>query len=326
MADKIALISGIAGQDGAYLADFLLRKNYRVIGLCRRATREALWRLDHFGIQNQVEILECDVRDYPRVEDILKKTQPHEYYNLAALSSVTGVWERPLEAFQTNCDAVVNMLESARRYSGETRIFQASSGKIYEQEKLETLRVTEDQSEFKPIDLYSVTKLAAHFSVINFREQYGLFAVNGILFQHESPLRPDTFVFKKIIKGVADLKKGNKKYLELGNLNVSRDWGFAGDYVRAMWMMLQAKKPEDFIISSGEQHTLRELLKVAFEALGIKDWEAYVRVNSDFIRKRDTSELGASNERIAVSLGWKPEYSFLSLIERMIAYEMEQRA
>lgn len=326
MTKPLALITGITGQDGAYLADFLLRKNYEVIGLCRSIDLEVLWRLDYFGIRDQVEILQSDVRDYPRIEDILKQRRPHECYNLAALSSVAGSWEEPLEAFRINCDALINILESARRHTPETKIFQASSGKIYEREKTGTLRVTEAQSEFQPIDLYSVTKLAAHFSVINFRDQYGLFAVNGILFQHESPLRPDHFVFKKIIKGVAEIKKGNQKFLELGNLDISRDWGFAGDYVRAMWMMLQTEKPEDFIISSGQQHTLKELLKVAFEAVRIKNWEAYIRVNPDFVRKRDSRVLGASNQRIVTTLGWKPESSFSSLIEQMIAYEMGQGA
>lgn len=318
---KRALITGITGQDGAYLAKFLLAKKYRVIGIDASLAKKNLYRLDYFGITPKLTLIKGDVLDAHVIKRILIKYQPVEFYNLAGQSSVARSWEIPEETFKINAAAVLQMLQLIRRYSLWTRFFQCSSAEIFGQAKFP---VTENYAEFTPVNPYGVSKLIAHMAVKSFREHYGLFAVNGVLFNHESPLKAEFAVTKKIAKGAVEIAAGSLRQLRLGDLAVSRDWGFAGDFVKAMWLMLQQKKPCDFVICTGKSFPIKKFVEEAFRYLGIKQWKKYLVIDKALFRKGEIKNMRGSPQKIKKELGWAPRVNFKQLVKIMVDYELAQ--
>lgn len=316
---KKAIITGIAGQDGAYLAKFLLAKKYRVIGIDPSLAKKILYRLDYFGIAKKLTLVEGDVLNGSLIKRILTKYQPAEFYNLAGQSSVARSWERPEETFQINAMAVLRMLRLIQKFSPRTRFFQCSSAEIFGQTDSP---VTESYLKFNPVNPYGISKLSAHLAVKSLREHYGLFAVNGVLFNHESPLRPDFMVTKKIVKGALRIATGSQIKLGLGDIAVRRDWGFAGDFVEAMWSMLNQKKPRDFIICTGKSFPLKKFIEEVFRYLGIKQWQKYIVVDRTLFRKGEIRNMRGSSRRIKKELGWKPKIGFKQLVKIMVDYEL----
>jgi len=312
MTDRVALITGITGQDGSYLAEFLLEKGYRVVGTVRRSSTENFSRIEH--IRDRIELEQADLLDQYSLLDVLKRVEPHEVYNLAAMSFVPTSWSQPVLTTEFDAVGVTRVLEAIRSANPEIRFYQASSsemfGKVREVPQKET-------TPFHPRSPYGVAKVYGHFITVNYRESYGLFACSGILFNHESPRRGLEFVTRKVTSGAVRVKLGLAKDLKLGNLEARRDWGFAGDYVRAMWLMLQQEKAADYVVATGEQHTVRELVEIAFSRLGL-DWQQYVKQDPAFYRPAEVDTLLGDATRARTELGWKPECSFRQLVERMV--------
>ena len=281
---KTALITGVAGQDGSYLADFLLKKKYHIVGLTTSLSKQHLYRLAYFNLLKKITLIKGDVGDGKLMTKIIKKYQPDELYNLAGLSSVAKSWGDPAENFRINAGAVIELLDCVRTASPHTRFFQASSAEIYGQAKGV---ITEETDTFEPIHPYGVAKLAAHKAVKIFRVHYNLFAVNGILFNHESPLRDSHFVTKIIARGAAAIARGSKKKIALGNLGAKRDFAFAGDVVEAMWRMLQETKPSDFIICTGKTFSVADVAREALAAIGIKNWRSCITIVESRKRKHE---------------------------------------
>lgn len=317
---KIALITGIVGQDGSYLADFLLRKGYRVVGLSLSSDSEALWRLDYFKIRNKVDLEVGDITDVARMEKIISACKPDELYNLAGISSVAKSWDHPVETFRVNASAVIGMLDILRRKSPQTRFFQASSAEIYGNIKGVA---NEKINIFNPLHPYGVAKLAAHCAVKNFRDQYGLFAVNGIMFNHESPLREDYFVTKTIVQGAVRVARGEIKKMQLGNIETYRDFGFAGDFVDAMRRMLNYKRAEDLVICTGKSFAIKDFVREAFACVGIADWRAHIQIDQSRVRKQEVQKMRGSSAKIKKELYWKPTISFKKLVKMMVEYEIK---
>ncbi len=317
---KTALITGVAGQDGSYLADFLLRKNYRVIGIVRSRAPGTLWRLKYFNIHHRIKLVVGDLADVKNLKVLLRRYQPHEIYNLAGQSSVAESWRNTNKTFEINTVAVVQMLELLRVYSPGTRFFQASSAEIFGDTDSV---ITEKTRAFNPLHLYGTSKLAAHFVVKNFRDQYGLFAANGVLFTHTSPLQVDFTVAKTIARGAAKIALGMASAITLGNSAIVRDWSYAGDIVRAMWLILQQEKPSDFIMCTGTSLPIKSFAKEALRCVGIEQWEKYVVSDPLLIRKNDTKKMSASSARLR-RIGWRPEISFKKLVKTMVEYELIQ--
>lgn len=316
---KTAFITGICGQDGAYLADFLLKKHYQVVGLSFATEAKDAWRLDYFGIRRKVRIYCGDVLDGSLIKKILKKYQPDEIYNLAGQSSVAKSWEAPEETIQTNCLGVIKLLNHINDFSPVSRLFQASSMEIYgDAEAL----VTERTKTYHPLHPYGVAKLAAHLLLQNYREQYGLFLCNGILSSHTSPLQSDFFVAKQIVRGVARIANHQAKKIILGNISIQRDWTFAGDVVKAMWLILQQKKPADFIICSGQRWSIKQFAEAALREIGVRQFEKYVSINPNRVRKLDVKDMTISSIALK-KIGWKPKVSLSSLVKMMVNYELE---
>jgi len=318
--DKIAVVTGITGQDGAFLSDFLLKKNYKVIGLAPTIQEDHLVRLKYFNIGKKVVLRKGSVADGGFIKQILKKYKPSEFYNLAGQSSVSKSWIHPEGTFVTNGVAVIAILEMIRLYSPSTRFFQCSSAEIYGN----TSKIVDENLEvFDPVSPYGISKLAAHLAVKNFRQQYGIFAVNGILFNHESPLRAEGMVAKKIANGVAKISLGTQKKLVLGDINVLRDWGYAGDFVEAMWLMLQQLTPKDFVICSGISLPITKFLAEAFSYVGISNWQKYVVLDRDLLRKMEIKKMKGSANLITKELGWEHKINLKGLVKLMIDYELE---
>ena len=307
-----ALITGITGQDGSYLAEFLLGKGYEVAGIVRRSSMEKFDRIE--GIRDRVEILQADIHDQTSMIDAVRTFRPNEVYHLAAQSFVPTSWSQPVLTGEYTGLAVTRVLEAIRQVDPEIKMYQASSsemfGKVQETPQDET-------TPFYPRSPYGVAKVYGHWITVNYRESYGLFAVSGILFNHESPRRGLEFVTRKITHTVARIVKGQAKELRLGNLEARRDWGFAGDYVRAMWMMMQAEEPEDFVIATGETHSVREFAEKAFAHVGL-NWEDHVVVDQKFYRPAEVESLIGNATRAREKLGWKPEVSFDQLVGMMV--------
>ncbi len=307
-----ALITGITGQDGSYLAEFLLSKGYQVYGIVRRSSTENFERIAH--IRDRIELINADLLDQVSLSQALLKTQPDEVYNLAAQSFVPTSWEQPVLTAEFTAIGVSRLLEAIRSSAPNAKLYQASSsemfGKVQETPQRET-------TPFYPRSPYGVAKVYGHFITVNYRESYGLYAVSGILFNHESPRRGLEFVTRKITDGVARIKAGLQKELRLGNLDAKRDWGFAGDYVRAMWMMLQQPEPKDFVIASGVAHTVRDFAKIAFETVGL-DYRDYVKVDPAFFRPAEVELLLGDCSLAKKQLGWTPEVSFPQLVKMMV--------
>jgi GDPmannose 4,6-dehydratase len=312
-----ALITGITGQDGSYLAEFLLAKGYEVAGIVRRGRTERYERIEH--IQDRLLLYEGDMLDPVSLANALQAFQPDEVYNLASQSSVFRSWAEPILTGEVNALGVSRLLEAIRSVNPKIRFYQASTsemfGKVRESPQNE-------QTPFYPRSPYGVSKCYGHYITVNYRESYGMFAVSGIQFNHESPRRGHEFVTRKISSGAALIAAGLASELKLGNLDVARDWGFAGDYVEAMWLMLQQPEPEDFVIGTGESHTIRDFLQVAFDHVGLK-WEKYVRIDPQLLRPADIEHVVADASKARSKLGWKPRTSFKQLVEMMVDADLE---
>ncbi|MEK6954523.1 MAG: GDP-mannose 4,6-dehydratase [Candidatus Micrarchaeota archaeon] len=310
---KKALITGITGQDGSYLAELLLKKGYEVCGLVRRQSAPNYARLEH--ILDKITLMEGDLADQQSINRIVKEVSPDEIYNLAAQSFVSTSFKEPLHTSDITALGCLRMLEAVRYYSPHSKFYQASSSEMYGK-ALETPQT--ETTPFHPRSPYGFSKVFAHFATINYRESYNLFAGCGICFNHESPRRGIEFVTRKISDGVAKIKKGKAKKLMLGNLDASRDWGFAGDYVEAMWLMLQQKKADDFVIASGQTHTVRDFVELAFESAGIADYQKYIEINKEFLRPAEVDLLLGDAGKAKRELGWSPKTSFQSLVKMMV--------
>jgi GDPmannose 4,6-dehydratase len=320
MTPRRALITGITGQDGSYLAEFLLEKGYTVYGMVRRASSDHFARIAH--LQDRVELREGDLLDQLSLITLLHETEPHEVYNLAAQSFVPTSWEQPILTSEATALGVTRMLEAIRVVDRGIKFYQASSsemfGKVRESPQ-------DEKTPFYPRSPYGVAKVYGHYITVNYRESYGLFAVSGILFNHESPRRGRQFVTRKITSGAARIKLGLARDLKLGNLEAKRDWGFAGDYVQAMWLMLQQPMPDDFVIATGETHSVRELCEIAFARAGL-DWERHVVVDKTHVRPAEVDYLIGNADKARRVLGWAPKVSFRNLVEMMVDADIEAGA
>ena len=316
---KKALITGITGQDGSYLAEWLLSKGYQVTGMVRRASTETFDRIAHF--KDQVSLRQADLLDQFSLVKLLDEVQPDELYNLAAMSFVPTSWSQPVLTGEFTALGVTKVLEAMRMVCPKARFYQASSsemfGKVLETPQTET-------TPFYPRSPYGVAKAYGHFITVNYRESYNLFASSGILFNHESPRRGKEFVTRKITDAVARIKLGNQKELRMGNLDAKRDWGFAGDYVRAMWMMLQQDAADDYVVATGETHSVREFLQIAFSHVGL-NYEDYVVIDPEFIRPAEVELLLGNPAKAKAQLGWKPAVSFNQLVTMMVDADMDRQ-
>jgi GDPmannose 4,6-dehydratase len=309
---KTALITGITGQDGSYLADLLLEKGYRVVGMVRRTSTINFDRISH--IQDKITLAQGDLLDQVSLVDVMKEYRPDEIYNLAAQSFVPTSWRQPVLTGEFTALGVTRMLDAMRMVVPEARFYQASSSEMFG--KVQEVPQNE-QTPFYPRSPYGVAKVYGHWITVNYRESYGLFACSGILFNHESPRRGLEFVTRKVTHGAARIKLGLAEELPMGNLEAQRDWGFAGDYVRAMWLMLQQDEPEDFVVATGKTHSVRELLDVAFGCVRLNPAD-YVRVDERFIRPADVDQLVGDATKAHEKLGWVPEVTFEELIDMMV--------
>ncbi len=314
----VALITGITGQDGSYLAEFLLEKGYEVVGMVRRTSTVTFERISR--IQERIAIIQGDLHDQSSLVDVMERYQPDEVYNLAAQSFVPTSWNQPVLTGQVTALGVTRMLEAIRMVKPEARFYQASSSEMFGKVREVPQRET---TPFYPRSPYGVAKVYGHWITVNYRESYGLFAVSGILFNHESPRRGLEFVTRKITYGVARIKLGLSSELRLGNLEARRDWGFAGDYVRMMWMMLQQDTPEDYVIGTGTTHSVRELCEVAFGRVGL-DYRDYVVQDPRFYRPAEVDLLVSDPSKARETLGWEPEVGFEDLIHMMVDADLKR--
>ena len=312
-----ALISGITGQDGSYLAELLLQKGYEVYGLVRRSSTQRLERLDD-DVRERVHIVPGDLLDQTSLTRAIEAARPDEIYNLAAQSFVPTSWTEPVFTGEATALGVTRFLEGVRAAAPEARFYQASTSEMFGR----SAPPQNEDTPFHPRSPYGVSKIFGHWATVNYRESYGLFAVSGILFNHESPRRGHEFVTRKITIAAARIKTGLQKKLLLGNLDARRDWGFAGDYVEAMWRMLQQDEPEDFVIATGETHSVRECCELAFSALDL-DWREHVELDPGFLRPAEVDHLVGDASRARERLGWEPKTSFEELIRMMVAADLE---
>jgi GDPmannose 4,6-dehydratase len=321
MFEKRALITGVTGQDGAYLAKFLVEKGYKVYGAYRRASTRNFWRLHYLDVKKDIELIPLDLLDQTSIMQAIKTVEPDEFYNLAAQSFVGDSFSEPIATAEISGIGALRVLDSIRLLNPKIKFYQASTSEMYGNSSKEPQN---ELTPFHPASPYAAAKLYAHWVVRNYREAYGLFACAGILFNHESPIRGVDFVTKKITDAVARIKLGMVDYLPLGNLDSKRDWGFAGDYVKAMWLMMQQKQPDDFVVATGETHTVREFCRLAFAEAGL-DFEKYVRVDEKFMRPRDVVYLQGNPEKAKKVLGWNPqETSFNDLVKMMVEADMDK--
>ena len=318
MAKKRALITGITGQDGSYLAEFLLSKDYKVFGLTRRTSTPNYERIKH--IEDKIELIPGDLLDQQSLTAAIEKSDPDEIYNLAAQSFVETSWSQPVLTGEFTALGTTRMLEALRQIKPKAKFYQASSSEMFGKVKESPQKET---TPFHPRSPYGVAKVYGHWITINYRESYDLFCVSGILFNHESPRRGLEFVTRKISHGVARIHLGQADHIVLGNLTAKRDWGFAGDYVRAMWLMLQQKKPQDFVVATGQNHSVAEFAKEAFGAVGIENWEKYVKVSKELFRPAEVDFLIGDAKNARKVLGWEPQTSFKDLVKMMVAADIE---
>jgi GDPmannose 4,6-dehydratase len=309
---RTALVTGITGQDGSYLAELLLSKGYHVCGLVRRSSTENFQRIEH--LRDQLELLQADLLDQMSLMRALEKTQPDEVYNLAAMSFVPTSWEQPVLTADFTAVGVTRLLEGIRQVCPKARFYQASSSEMFG--KVQQTPQSE-KTPFYPRSPYGVAKVYGHFITVNYRESYNIFACSGILFNHESPRRGLEFVTRKITHAVARIKLGLEHEVRLGNLQARRDWGFAGDYVRAMWLMLQQDEPDDYVVGTSETHSVEEFVSIAFAHAGL-DWRQYVVVDPRFYRPAEVDLLLSDPTKARTQLGWQPEVSFEQLVKMMV--------
>lgn len=315
---KRALITGITGQDGSYLADFLLDKGYKVYGLVRRSSTLNFERIAH--IQDRIELIQGDLLDENSLIAAIEEAEPDEVYNLAAQSFVPTSWNQPILTGEYTALGVTRLLEAIRIVNPKIRFYQASSSEMFG--KAQTVPQNE-KTPFYPRSPYGVAKVYGHWITVNYRESFGIFACSGILFNHESPRRGLEFVTRKVSDGVARIKLGLASELRLGNLAAKRDWGFAGDYVRAMWLMLQQDEPDDYVIATGETHSVEELVSLAFSYVGL-DWRGYVVIDEKLYRPAEVDLLVGDASKAREKLGWRPEVTFEQLVRMMVDADLER--
>jgi GDPmannose 4,6-dehydratase len=315
---KRAMITGISGQDGSYLAELLLDQGYEVTGIIRRLSYPNLDRIAH--LLNRIKLHPADLLDELSLIRAIEENQPDEFYNLAAMSFVPASWDQPLLTGEFNAQGVTRVLDAIRRVNPKIRIYQASSSEMFG--KVREVPQTE-LTPFYPRSPYGVSKVFGHYITVNYRESYGLFACAGILFNHESPRRGIEFVTRKVSDGVARIKLGLEQKLYLGNLEAHRDWGFAGDYVRAMWLMLQQPTPDDYVVATGKSHSVRDLVEVAFGHVGL-DWKQHVEVDPQFLRPAEVDHLIGNAAKARQNLGWAPSVDFAGLVGMMVESDIER--
>jgi GDPmannose 4,6-dehydratase len=313
-----ALVTGITGQDGSYLAELLLDKGYHVVGVVRRSSTENFERIAH--LQGRVELRQADLLDQLSLIDVVKTVRPTEIYNLAAMSFVPTSWQQPVLTAEFDAIGVTRLLEAARLAAPEARFYQASSSEMFGKVRETPQRET---TPFHPRSPYGVAKVYGHFITVNYRESYDLFACSGILFNHESPRRGLEFVTRKVSEGVARIALGLATELTIGNLDARRDWGFAGDYVEAMWRMLQRPAADDYVVATGESHSVRELIETAFAVVGL-DWQSHVRQDPALLRPAEVEHLVGDATKARRELGWTPRVSFPALVEMMVRADLDR--
>jgi GDPmannose 4,6-dehydratase len=317
---KRAIITGITGQDGSYLAELLLSKGYEVFGTVRRASAPNYWRIQ--PLLDKVTIKPADLLDQLSIIRLVDDVRPHEFYNLAAMSFVPASWDQPMLTGEFNAQGVTRVLEAIRHVDPTIRIYQASSSEMFG--KVREVPQTE-LTPFYPRSPYGVSKVFAHYITVNYRESYNLFAVSGMLFNHESPRRGIEFVTRKVTDAVARIKLGVQDTLMLGNLDAKRDWGFAGDYVQAMWLMLQQETPDDFVIATGISHSVRDLVEIAFRHAGL-DWNKHVKLDPALIRPAEVEHLIGDSSKARRQLGWTPTVDFAGLVKMMVDADLQRVA
>jgi GDPmannose 4,6-dehydratase len=315
---KRALISGVTGQDGSYLAELLLEKGYEVYGVIRRLSASNSWRIDH--LTDRITLIQADLLDQLSLIKAVEQADPHEFYNLAAMSFVPASWDQPMLTGEFNSQGVTRALEAVRRVNPKIRFYQASSSEMYG--RVREVPQTE-KTPFYPRSPYGVSKVFGHYITVNYRESYDLFACSGILFNHESPRRGLEFVTRKVTDGVARIKLGLADHLALGNLDACRDWGFAGDYVRAMWLMLQQDTPDDYVVAMGVAHSVKDLVNEAFTHVGL-DWHKFVRTDPRFLRPAEVDHLIGDSSAARHRLGWQPSIEFKALVHMMVDADLER--
>jgi GDPmannose 4,6-dehydratase len=309
---KKALITGVTGQDGSYLAELLLEHGYEVTGVVRRLSAPNVWRIQH--LLDRITLVQADLLDQLSLIKAVESVQPDEFYNLAAMSFVPSSWDQPMLTGEYNAQGVTRALEAIRSVNRKIRFYQASSSEMYG--RVREVPQTE-MTPFYPRSPYGVSKVFGHYITVNYRESYDLFAVSGILFNHESPRRGIEFVTRKVSDGVARIKLGMTDSLSLGNLDACRDWGFAGDYVRAMWLMLQQDAPDDYVVATGEAHSVQELVEIAFGHVGL-DWQKHVKTDPRFLRPAEVDHLIGKPDKAKARLNWTPRVSFAELVRMMV--------
>jgi GDPmannose 4,6-dehydratase len=315
---KRAVITGITGQDGSYLAELLLANGYEVFGVVRRSSAPNYWRIEH--LLDRITLRPADLLDQLSLLRLIQDVKPHEFYNLAAMSFVPASWDQPLLTGDFNAMGVTRLLEAVRQVDKTIKLYQASSSEMYG--RVREVPQTE-LTPFYPRSPYGVSKVFGHYITVNYRESYGLFAVSGILFNHESPRRGVEFVTRKVTDGVARIKLGLADTLALGNLDAKRDWGFAGDYVRAMWMMLQQPEADDYVIASGMSHSVQDLVEVAFGHAGL-EWQKYVKTDPTLLRPAEVDHLIGDASKAKRVLGWQPKVGFQALIQMMVDEDIKR--
>ena len=315
---KRALITGITGQDGSYLAELLLDKGYQVFGVVRRLSAPNVWRIQH--LLERITLIQGDLLDQLSLIKAVEKSQPQEFYNLGAMSFVPASWDQPMLTGEYNSQGVTRALEAVRSVNPKIRFYQASSSEMYG--RVREVPQTE-MTPFYPRSPYGVSKVFGHYITVNYRESYDLFACSGILFNHESPRRGIEFVTRKVTDGVARIKLGLADKLMLGNRDACRDWGFSGDYVNAMWLMLQQDEPDDYVVATGEAHSVQELVEVAFARVGL-DWEKFVGVDERFLRPAEVDHLIGDPAKAKKQLGWEPTVDFKGLVHMMVDADLER--
>jgi len=320
---KRALITGVTGQDGAYLAQLLLTKGYEVYGFVSRRVNQSYGNLDYLGITNKISFVHGDITDISSINHAVKISRPHEVYNLAAMSFVGLSWQEPIHTANVDALGPLYMLEALRLHSPDTKMYQASTSEMFGN-SMEDDETQNELTPFRPRSPYGFAKVFAHNAIVNYRESYSMFTCSGILFNHESPIRGKEFVTRKITDGVARIKSGLQDTIELGNLDSRRDWGFAGDYVEAMWAMMQQEQPDDYVIATGKTWSIEELCNAAFSAAGINDWSSHVVQNPAFMRPAELYHLKGDPKKAKEKLGWEPKTRFEDLISMMVEADLKR--
>ena len=315
---KRAIVTGITGQDGSYLAELLLERGYEVVGVARRLSAPNHWRIEH--LLDRIDLRPADLLDQLSLIRLVDDVRPHEIYNLAAMSFVPASWDQPILTGEYNALGVTRMLEAVRLVDTSIRVYQASSSEMFGKVR-ETPQ--NERTPFYPRSPYGVSKVFAHYITVNYRESYDMYAVSGILFNHESPRRGLEFVTRQVSDGVARIQAGLAETLPLGNLDARRDWGFAGDYVRAIWSMLQQDRADDYVIATGTSHSVRDLVETAFSHAGL-DWREHVRTDPALMRPAEVEHLVGDPSRAAAELGWRPSVDFAGLIRMMVDADIER--